>query len=311
MAVAPALGIDLMRPLLATLLLAPGLVAAEYHVVIVEGLGGEDRYRDRFREQTEALERAARTVTSGEFIRVFRGAEANREAILAHFESLADELGSDDTVAVYLVGHGSYDEHEYKFNLPGPDLTGEDLSAMTAALPSSNQLLVNTSSASGASAELLGADNRIVIAATRSGAERHATYFGSYFVLALDEPSADLDKNRVITAQEAFDYADRRVADYFETNGQLATEHARLEGSRADRFNLARLGRAEPESDDPELIELLANRDTLNRRIDEVRLRRDSMPPDEYQAALLEQLLALAELEERIEQRRQELGLND
>lgn len=300
-----------MRPLLMALLLSPALAVADYHVVIVEGLGGEQRYGDRFREQTEALDRAARTVTSGDYIRVFRGDEATRDAILAHFESLTDDVGQDDTVVVYLIGHGSFDDHEYKFNVPGPDLTGEDIAAMTAALSSGNQLLVNTSSASGASVEMLGADNRIVIAATRSGAERHATRFGSYFVLALAEPSADLDKDRMITAREAFDYADRRVADFFDTNGQLATEHARLEGSRADRFNIARLGSAEPVPDDPELTELLANRDTLNRRIDQLRLRREAMPAEEYQAALLEQLLALAELEERIEERRQELGLDE
>ena len=37
--------------------------------------------------------------------------------------------------------------------------------------------------------------------ATRSGAERHATRFGGYFVAALGDSSADLDKNRVISAQ--------------------------------------------------------------------------------------------------------------
>lgn len=300
-----------MPRLLATLLLFPVLAGADYHVVIIEGLGGEDRYRDLFREQTEALGRAARTVAAAERIHTFRGDDAVRENVLEHFASLADSLRQDDTVVVYLIGHGSYDEHEYKFNVPGPDLTGEDLAGMTDRIPSGNQVLVLTSSASGAAVELLGADNRVVIAATRSGAERHATHFGSYFVLALAEPSADLDKNRMITAREAFDYADRRVADYFDTNGQLATEHARLEGERADRFNLARLGSARPTVDDPLLRELIANRGTLNERIDQLRLTRETTPPEEYQAQLLEQLLALAQLEEQIELRMQELGIDE
>ena len=108
------------------------------------------------------------------------------------------------------------------------------------------QLVVNTSSSSGATLDRLKGDERILILATRSGAERHATRFGNYFAAALSEPSADLDKNRMVTAEEAFGFAERQVADFYERNGQLATEHPRLEGEQAARFSLARLGASRP-----------------------------------------------------------------
>ena len=59
-----------------------------------------------------------------------------------------------DQLSVYLIGHGSYDEHEYKFNIAGPDLTDSDILEALNQVPSGNQVLVNTSSASGAGGEL-------------------------------------------------------------------------------------------------------------------------------------------------------------
>jgi hypothetical protein len=90
--------------------------------------------------------------------------------------------------------------------------------------------------------------------------ERHATRFGSYFAAALDDPTADIDKNQIISAAEAFSFAERQVDDYFERNGQLATEHPRLEGERADRFGLARLGAPRLATDDRVLNELIEDR---------------------------------------------------
>ena len=52
---------------------------------------------------------------------------------------------------------------------------------------------------------------------------------------------------------------------------------------------------------------LLARRDALNAEIEDLRLRRDSMAPDEYQAELLNHMFELATLEEEIEQRETEL----
>lgn len=287
---------------------AVSLAHAERHVVIVEGLGGESRYAEQFALQVAAIETAAKTLTASDRIRTFRAAEATREAILDYFGTLGSVLTADDQVTVFLIGHGSYDEFDYKFNIKGPDLTGRDIAAVLETLPAGQQLLVNTSSSSGAIAEMLQNDNRLLIFATRSGAERHATRFGAHFAAALDDAEADTDKNQIITVREAFDYAARRVSDYFERNAQLSTEHARIEGARADRFALARLGaaRANP-GGDRELAELITARESLNADIDALRLSRDQMSPEDYRARLLEQMLELARVEEAIEQHEQEI----
>ena len=297
------------RKLSAGILLgAPCAAIAAMHVVVVEGLGGEARYVEQFAEQVAALESAAQSLTDVSQIHVFRADDVSRDKVLQHFAGLKSGIANSDQVALFLVGHGSYDDHEYKFNIPGPDLTGEDIAGMLNDLPSTSQLLVNTSSASGAIAELAAHENRMLILATKSGVERHATRFGGYFAAALQDPSADLDKNQIISAAEAFSLAERQVDDYFERNGQLATEHPRLEGDRADRFSVARLGEARSETADSVLAGLIAERDEINGMIDSLRLEQGNMTPENYRSALLRHMVRLAETEEAIEEREAELG---
>ena len=289
----------------------PALALAELNVVVIQGLEGESRYGEQFSAQVAAIAGAARTLTDDDRIRVLRSNDAGRDKVLRYFESLSTTLGEDDQLAVFLIGHGSFDDHEYKFNIPGPDLTGEDLLDILNKQPNSNQLVVNTSSASGATADTLKHEERMLILATRSGVERHATRFGVYFAASLSDPAADVDKNRIITALEAFNYAERRVEDFFERGGRLATEHPRMEGDRLGRFSLARLVPAVRVADDERLSGLVADRSALNTRIDELRLSRERMSTDDYQAKLLEVMLELARVEEAIEEREKEVGLDE
>jgi hypothetical protein len=293
------------------LIVVPAAALSEMHVVVIEGLSGEPRYAEQFGEQVAAIERAAKSLTGDKQIRVFRADEVSRDAILQYFEDLKTGSSGSDQVALYLIGHGSYDDHEYKFNIQGPDLTGEDIASMLDSLPSTSQLLVNTSSASGAIADLAKDDNRMLILATRSGVERHATRFGNYFAAALTDPTADIDKNQIVSAAEAFSFAERQVDDYFERNGQLATEHPRMEGDRADRFGVARLGSVRPSTDDTVLTELIAERDALNARIESLRLDQENMTQADYRSELLQNMVELAETEEAIEERERELGIEN
>jgi hypothetical protein len=289
------------------LLLLPLVSNAELYVVVIEGLGDDAVYAEQFAKQVAAVSEASKTLTTADRIHVFPAQSASREDVLGYFTTLDSRMTASDRLAVYLIGHGSYDEYEYKFNIAGPDLTGGDLAEALNELPGGNQLIVNTSSASGALADALMNDERMLILATRSGVERHATKFGNYFALALSDPGADLDKNQVVSAGEAYRFAERQVDDYFERNGQLATEHSRMEGDRTDQFNLAGLSVSRPSQDDDVLTDLVARRDLLNGQLDELRLSRDKMTADDYQSALLQLLLELAQVENEIEAREEEL----
>lgn len=282
------------------LALAPLPALAAVYVTVVQGLAGVSEYEEKFNEQRQRLLDAARSMTEADLISVFEGEQATRESLLAHFESLAGKMTGQDRAIIYLVGHGSFDETEYKFNIPGPDLTTGDLQEILDALPGSNHFLVNTSSTSGALLEPLEDESRVVVTATRSGGERNATEFGEFFTQALSSEEADIDKNNSISAQEAFDYAERRVSDFFESSGRIATEHPQLRGDSAAQLVLARVGSSEPTSDDPEIVSLMERRQEIDREIEELQLRRDELSAAEYTQSLRELILESAAITEQI-----------
>lgn len=285
--------------------LMPMAALADMHVLIVEGLGGDPVYTEQFNEEQQALHKASESLTSSNSIVTLSGEAATKERITGELKALAKSLKADDRLVVYLVGHGSYDGYEYKFNIPGPDITATELGKLLDALPAKNQLIVATGSASGALADALKKDSRVVITATRSGSERNVTHFGIDFAEALRNASTDTDKNGRITAQEAFDAASRGVKDYFEKAKRLASEHPRLEGDLAARFTVAQLGSsgtaAPASSANPQLAALQTQRDKLNGQIEELRLRKDSMDEAEYSKELEKLVLELADVEDKLE----------
>lgn len=290
-------------PLLLVPLLVPLTASAALYAVVVEGLGGEPQYAAQFHEQVEVIRNASEPLAAGGEVKVFRGQGATREAVQAHFRSLASRVKRDDRVAVYLIGHGSFDGTEFKFNMPGPDLTGPDLRRLLDALPTENQLVVSTGSASGSLVDVLKKESRVLITATRSGTERNATRFGGDFAAAFKEPTADTDRSGSVNAQEAFEFAARRIEDFFKRETRIASEHPRIEGSRAARFTVAQLQSATPatQSDSPERQRLVAERDAINGRIEELRLRKEQTEEVAYLADLEKLLLDLAAAEEKIE----------
>ncbi len=284
------------------LLLATATAHAELNVLIVEGLGGEAKYQQQFDKDVKAIRTASATLTGAEQIQVLTGEGATRANITAVLKQLAAKLTREDRLILYLVGHGSDDGVEYKFNIPGPDLSGTELLKLLDVIKSDSQLVIATGSSSGALQETLKKDSRIVVTATRSGNERNATHFGGIFAEALGDAAADTDKNGRITAQEAFDFTARKVKDYFEAETKLATEHAQLTGARANVFAIAQLDSATPVP--TASAGLLAEREQLNSHLEELRLRKDSMSEEEYLQQLEPLMLQIAELDARIDAER-------
>jgi hypothetical protein len=284
--------------LAAAMLLGPAALA-DTHYLIVSGLGGDAKYAKAFDDQADALAAAAGKTVGAANIEVLKGPEATREALEHSLTELGASLAAADTLVVFLVGHGSYDGDEYKLNLPGRDPTGAEIAAWLSAVPAKTQLIVNATSASGAVLEDWTADGRVLITATRSGAERNATRFPAYWTEALSADAADLNKNGVVSAQEAFDFASRRVADSFEEDGALATEHPQIVGDNADRIGAARL--VARTTTTPEQRALNARLDALEAQIADLRARRDSLPNDQYLNDLQALLVQLATVQRQID----------
>jgi hypothetical protein len=231
------------------------------------------------------------------------GTQTTREALHRAIASVAEHATASDQVTITLIGHGSFDGDEYRFNVPGPDVTATDLAAWLQPLASRQQLIVIATSSSGGALAKLQKDNRIVITATKSGGERNATRFAEYWVKALTTAEADRDKNEWVTAQEAFEYAQRKVADNFKGNAALATEHARLEGNRPETLPLARLGNAKAMPTDEQLNNLFAERVRIESNLDAVKARKSELQTDQYYDELEKVLVGLAQTQRKIDAR--------
>ena len=298
-----------MRTVRLALLLAPLWLAqpaqAELYYLIVGGLGGEPAYANRFLAQSETLaDAAARSLGEEGRVTLLNGDEANREALTEALLQLARTVTPADTLAVFLIGHGTYDGIAYKYNLPGRDLDGAELGELLNAVPAGRQLVVNTTSASGAVLESWAQEGRTLITATRSGGERNATRFAEHWTAALSSESADTNRNGIITAQEAYDYTERMVAESYENEGALATEHSQLAGEPAESFTAARLEARVALTQ--QLEELFAELDALEGRVQALRTRRNDMESDAYLNELQALLLELALVQQQIDDAREE-----
>lgn len=306
--VAQVLGRHLTLAPALILALAAGSAAAasaKVHMLVVAGLGGEPVYAEAFASHAGAA--ATHAEQTGAAVTVLLGDGASRAAIQEALADMAASVAANDVAVVQLIGHGSWDEEHYRFNVPGPDPTGADLAAWVAALPAQRVLILATSS-SGAAIDALPTANTTLLAATRDGRERNAVLFADYWTQALASASADSDKDRRISADEAYDFAAQAVANHYQQEGRIATEHPRREGAPAS-VALALLpgprGRAEIT---PALAALVQRSDALSVEVERLKSRKETLDEDDYFARLQELLLELARVERELQRKR---GDND
>jgi hypothetical protein len=291
--------------------------ATSYYVTVA-GLGGEPEYEQRFTGLANDLDKLFKASGGDAHVYTLTGSDATKAHLTDTMSAIARDAKPDDALTLILIGHGSFDTVDYKFNLPGPDISGEELAALCDRVPAKRQLIVNTTSASGGSIGALQKPGRIVIAATKTGTEKNATVFARYWVEALRDASADVDKNDAISALEAFQYADRKTASFYEAQKRLATEHAVIEdtgkkegvrapstengeGMLASNFVLVRIGAAQKEANDPAKRALIDRKEEIERKIDTLKYQKAAMPVDDYKKQLADALLELARVQQELD----------
>jgi hypothetical protein len=304
-----------MHCVLPLLLIAASAHATTFYVTI-SGLGGEPDYDQRFKMWAQDIDGSLKK--SGGDTQVITLEAPTREQIRTRLTELSHQAKPADALVLMLIGHGSYDGVEYKFNIPGPDITGAELASLLDHIPASRQLVVNATSSSGGSIEFLRRPNRIVITATKAGSEKNATVFARYWAEALRDPAADADKNESVSALEAFNFAQRKTTESFDTQKRLATEHAVLEdtgkgdgernpsaangeGKLAAAFPLVRLGANAAAARDPQKRPLLDQKEQIEQAIDKLKYEKAAMATDQYKKQLTALLLELAKIQEALD----------
>jgi hypothetical protein len=297
--------------------------AGERYAVIVTGAAGGEVYankydtwrasfvsvlREKFGYQQDHVLVLAETESDG--VR-----KATRENVQRVLGDLRRRLTRDDQTLLLLIGHGtSLDGEDAKFNLVGPDLSASEWADLIRPL-AGRVVFVNTTSASFPFLRKLAGRGRVILTATDSAAQQFETIFPEFFIAAFSDAAADVDKNGRVSVWEAFSYASAGVQNAFQQKGQLPTERPLLDdtgtgiGREAQTPGadgaVAKVTYLEPDAavampTDAALAGLVRRRAELEAQVEELRARKDSMPPDQYDAELERIVLELARVSAQI-----------
>jgi len=317
-----------VRSLVAVLfaLLASAASAGDRYAIVVTGATGGEPYAQKYENIRTQLVRTLRETFGYRTDHVFVLAEdegdgvqkATRENVQHVLADLRKRLTKDDQLFVFLMGHGTTgDGEEAKFNLVGPDLSASEWADLLKPVPG-RLVFVNTTGASYPFLRKLAARGHVVLTATDSAAQQFETVFPEFFVKAFEDDAADVDKSGRVSIWEAFTYASSAVRQSFEQKGQLPTERPLLDDTGAGVGRdaqapgadgvLARITylEAEPALDlpaDAGLATLIKRRLAMESALDELKARKESMPPDLYEAELERILTELARVSLQIKAR--------
>jgi hypothetical protein len=286
-------------------------------VIVVVGAEGEPEYGKSFGQWTTRWAEAAK-LAAAEYVEIGRAAgdaEGDKPRLRAALADACKEPARP--LWLVMIGHGTHDGREAKFNLRGPDVSDAELAEWLA--PCKRPLaVIDCSSASAPFLKRLAGPNRVVITATRAGSENNFARFGDYLSASIADPGADLDKDGQTSLLEAFIAASHRVEEFYKQDARLATEHALLEdngdglGIPADWFQGTRATKAAKDgapldglrahqwalvmSDAEKSLppEFRAARDKLELDVEALRAKKTKLPEAEYYAQLEPLLVRLA-----------------
>lgn len=296
-------------------------------LIVVTGAAGEDEYGKQFEawsqrwSQLASEENRIEVVAVGEPIDETSAHDQLRE----HIQSAEGQV---ERLWIVLIGHGTDDRQRSKFNLVGPDVSATELDSWLKPVKCP-VVVVNCASASGSFIKKLEAENRIVITATKSGAQHNFARFGDYLSQAICDPSLDLDKDRQVSLFEAFVAATRMTLDFYDREKRLPSELAliddngdglgtpgdwfvgtravrqpksgQLDGRRANRIVLVRRG-----SETKFTAQQREQRERLEQRIEQLRQRKKELRGDQYYQLLEPLMLEMARLYEEVDSESEE-----
>ncbi len=299
-------------------------VAGERYALIVAGASGGQEYALQYAAWSRDLAAVLvdRMKIDREHLKVLTdtpdpAAASTAANVRQYLNAVRRGMTRDDLLFIVLIGHGTYDGVDAKFNLVGADLESAQWADLVSGLPG-RVVIVNTSSASFPFIERLTGERRVVITATDSVAQRFDTVFPGYFIKAFQGDAADIDKNDRISIWEAFTAATGDVRRHYQRRGQLATERALLDdngdgigqdaGGKGEDGSLAShvyldepLPGAQPT--DEILLKLLQKRAALEADLDELKVRRAFLRPSEYQSEFERLMVELARVNQDIRAR--------
>ena len=159
---------------------------------------------------------------------------SNTENLKETIKTLAAVVQPGDRFIFYYVGQANIVAGKLRLNLPGKDITHEQLAEWMNRIRASSMLFVLDCPGAGLAVKAMTGQGRIIIGACT--AEQHySTRFSEYFVPSLVDSKSDTDSNGKISLLEAFTFASKQLDDWYFRQLLLKTETPILEDN-ADGF---------------------------------------------------------------------------
>ena len=290
--------------------------AADRYAVVITGASGGSAYAEKYNSWRTALVTLLKQKLKYPDDRLFVLAEsegqnvarATRENVRRLFDTLRSRLAAEDTLFVFLIGHGTAaDNDDAKFNLVGPDLTSAEWSQLLKPVPG-RLVFIDTTAASYPFMHRLAAPGRVVVTATdtrrpavrddlprvrgpgvrRSGCRRRQ-----------ERPRVDL--GGVQLRQRGGASSGSSATASWPPNVRCSTTTATVPAARPQSPGpdgaLARCDLPGAEPPDSARNDLLKRRAELERQLDDLRVRKASSPdPALYDAEIEKVLVEIARL---------------
>ncbi|MGV3530731.1 MAG: hypothetical protein ACO1QR_00065 [Chthoniobacteraceae bacterium] len=287
-------------------------------VIVVIGAAGEEQFGEEFSAWAKQWEEAC-TKAGAQCTVIGREAAPPADHERLRTALAAQAVESPEALWVVMLGHGTWDGRDAKFNLRGDDVSAAQLNEWLTPFQRPVAVVAGFSS-SGAFLKPLAAPGRVIVTATKSGSEELYARFGGQISKAIGDLQADFDKDGQVSLLEAWLGAARGVAEFYEKEGRLATEHSLLEdngdglGTPADWFTGIRATKRAKDGAVPDGLRahqfhlirnpeenalspaLRAERDTLELQIAKLREAKATFPEDQYYKELEALLLKLARI---------------
>lgn len=307
-------------------------------VIIVVGAAGAEEFSAPFREWAERWQAAAIrggcdvTLIGQEQDTVEAGSDSPPAAtapstgadvtdLVRLKQAISERAGSSTSEPLWLIliGHGTFDSRQTSFGLTGPDISATELADVCQSV-SRPLAVVCCFSSSAPFVNALSGENRVIVSATKDANQLQYSRFGDAMSAGISGLDADIDRDGQSSLLEAWLFAARRTAEFYVSEGRLATEHSLLDdnadqrGSRSEMFDGVRL---KPDVKQPETVdgrlaarwhlirsdeerrltsEQRQQRDELEGRLELLRSQRATLTEEQYLQALEEILVPLAEI---------------
>jgi hypothetical protein len=286
--------------------------------LIVVGADGEPEFGRQFDKWADRWAAAAKQGDAA-FVKIGDQKSEKEDRVLLTEALAAEKDFSRDTLWIVLIGHGTFDGRNSKFNLRGTDISAAELADWLRPL-SRPLVIINCSSCSGPFINALSGPQRVIITATKNGHEQNFARFGDYFSSALTAPESDLDRDGQTSVLEAFLWGAHGVTEFYEQEARLATEHALLDdtgdalgipadwfagvravkrpqkGSEADGRRANQIALIRSNTERGLTVEARARRDALELQLEMLRDRKAELATDDYYQQLEFILTQLAEI---------------